>query len=210
MPGLVSASDVTPKDHWLNVWCIRHTNVETLQEFQSRHRIGWIIQYLRETCVSRSLTFLLEANILWRQTPSRKKKADNCDADAGFSKVCEVFKVCGIESLKYVREFYTTVCYCDDISTPRNMTLNETNCDFVTGRMRREILWIKQARKRVFLGKAWVFDQWTISRGLDKRGKLNNATKVQARCKHSPKQQGKGLNPRYTGKNQVTGNTRQD
>ncbi len=25
--------------------------------------------------------------------------------NAGFSKVCEIFKVCGIESLKYVREF---------------------------------------------------------------------------------------------------------
>ncbi len=27
--------------------------------------------------------------------------------NAGFSKVCEIFKVHGIESLKYVREFYT-------------------------------------------------------------------------------------------------------
>ncbi len=36
---------------------------------------------------------------------------------AGFSKVCEIFKVHGIESLKYVREFYTAVCYCGDIST---------------------------------------------------------------------------------------------
>ncbi len=32
--------------------------------------------------------------------------------NAGFSKVCEIFKVCGIESLKYV-------------------TLNETNCDWL-------------------------------------------------------------------------------
>ncbi len=29
--------------------------------------------------------------------------------NAGFSKVCEIFKVCGIESLKYVREFHTLV-----------------------------------------------------------------------------------------------------
>ncbi len=62
----------------------------------------------------------------WHQTPSRKKKAvvftnvtTNAYQDqlhAGFSKVCEIFKVCGIESLKYVREFYTPVCYCGDIS----------------------------------------------------------------------------------------------
>ncbi len=51
--------------------------------------------------------------------------------NAAFSKVCEIFKVHGIESLKYVREFYTPVCNCGDISTPRNMTLNETNCDWL-------------------------------------------------------------------------------
>ncbi len=49
--------------------------------------------------------------------------------NAGVSKV--IFKVCGIESLKYVREFHTPVCYCGDISTPRNVTLNETNCDWL-------------------------------------------------------------------------------
>ncbi len=49
--------------------------------------------------------------------------------NTGFSKVCEIFKVCGIESLKYIREFHTPVCYCGDISMPRNVTLNEMNCD---------------------------------------------------------------------------------
>ncbi len=44
--------------------------------------------------------------------------------NTGFSKVCEIFKVHGIESLKYV-------CYCGDISTPRNVTLNETSCDWL-------------------------------------------------------------------------------
>ncbi len=53
----------------------------------------------------------------WRQTPSRKKKAvvfttvtTNAYQDqinAGFSKVCEIFKVCIIESLKYILEFHT-------------------------------------------------------------------------------------------------------
>ncbi len=73
--------------------------------------------------------------------PSRKKKAVvfttvmmssyQGQLNAGFSKVCEIFKVRGIESLKYVREFYTPVCYCGNISTPRIVTLNKTNCDWL-------------------------------------------------------------------------------
>ncbi len=46
--------------------------------------------------------------------------------NAGFLKVCEIFKVLGIESLKYVWDFYTPVCYCGDIST-----LNEMNGDWL-------------------------------------------------------------------------------
>ncbi len=75
------------------------------------------------------------------QAPSRKKKAivftnvmmNACQGqlNAGFSKVCEIFNVCGMESLKYIREFHTPVCYCGDISTPRNVTLNETNYDWL-------------------------------------------------------------------------------
>ncbi len=37
----------------------------------------------------------------------------------------------GIESLKYVWEFHTPVWYCGDISTHWNVTLNETNCDWL-------------------------------------------------------------------------------
>ncbi len=91
--------------------------------------------------MSRSLTFRLETKMPWRQTLSRKKKAVvftnvttsayQDQLNAGFSKVCEIFKVCGIESLKYVREFHTPVWYCGDISTHRNVTLNETNCDWL-------------------------------------------------------------------------------
>ncbi len=47
---------------------------------------------------------------------------------AGVSKTCEKCKVHGIESFKYVREFYTPVCYCDNISTPLNMTRHKTKC----------------------------------------------------------------------------------
>ncbi len=91
--------------------------------------------------MSHSLTFRLETKMPWRQTSSRKKKAvvfTNVTANAyqsrlnaGFPKVCEIFKVCAIESLKYIREFHTLVCYCGDIFTPRNVTLNETNTDWL-------------------------------------------------------------------------------
>ncbi len=64
--------------------------------------------------MSRSLMFRLETKMPWHQTNSRKKKAvvfttvmTNAYQDqinAGFSKVCEIFKVRGIESLKYIRE----------------------------------------------------------------------------------------------------------
>ncbi len=138
---LVSASDITPTDRWLNVWCIWHTYLEKLQECRSRHRIGWIIQDFWKTCVSCSLTFHLETKMPWHQTPSWKKKAVvfrsvmtsayQDQLNAGFSKVYEIFKVCGIESLKCVPEFHTPVWYCGDISTHRNVTLNETNCDWL-------------------------------------------------------------------------------
>ncbi len=74
--------------------------------------------------MSRSLTFRLKTKMPWHQTPSRKKKAvvfTNVTADAyqgqlnaGFSKVCEIFQVCGIDSLKYMREFQC----CGYISMP--------------------------------------------------------------------------------------------
>ncbi len=137
----VSTSDVTPTDRWLNVWCIWHTFLDTFQECQSHHLTGWIKPDFRETRVSRLFSVRWETKMPWCQTPSRKKKAvvftnvtTNAyqgQLNAGFSKVCEIFKVCGIESLKYIRELHTPVCYCGDISTPRNMTLNETNCDWL-------------------------------------------------------------------------------
>ncbi len=42
-----------------------------------------------------------------------------------------ISKVCDIESLKYVQEFYTQVCYCGDISTPLNMTRHKTKRDWL-------------------------------------------------------------------------------
>ncbi len=126
---VISALDVvTPTDRWLNVWCIWHTYLETLQYCGSRRRIGWSIQDFREMCVSHSLSLHLETKMPWCQTPSRKKKAivfTTVMTNARFSKACEIFIVRGIESFKFVREFHTPVCYCGDISTPRNAERNK-------------------------------------------------------------------------------------
>ncbi len=58
------------------------------------------------------LTFCLETKMLWRQTPSRMKKASvftNVTANAyqsrlntEFPKLCKIVKVCTKESLKYI------------------------------------------------------------------------------------------------------------
>ncbi len=56
-----------------------------------------------------------ETKMPWSQTPSRKKKAvvfttvttNAYQGQLNASKVCEIFKVRGIESLKYAREFHT-------------------------------------------------------------------------------------------------------
>ncbi len=125
---LVSASVVKPTDRWLNIWCIWHTKVETLQEFRSRHRIGWIIQDLFQDYTDVCVAFF---NVPPGNKDAVMTNAYQDQLHAGVSKVCEIFKVCGIKSLKYVQEFYTPVCYCGDISTPRNMMLNETNCDWL-------------------------------------------------------------------------------
>ncbi len=126
-----------PTDHWLHVWCIWHKKkVETLQEFRSRHLICWIIPDFWETRVSRSLTFRLKTKMPWYQTPLTNEESHHVYL-LGSTKRCifksmwNKIKNCGIESLKYVREFYTLVCYCGDISTPQNVTLNETNCDWL-------------------------------------------------------------------------------
>ncbi len=133
-----------PTDRWLNVWCIWHTFLETLQENRSRLLTGWIKPAFQETRVSRIFSVRRETKMPWRQTPSRKKKAvvfttvtTNAyqgQLNTGFSKVCAIFKVRSIESLKYVREFHTPVCYYGDISTHRNVTLNETMIGCLTCR----------------------------------------------------------------------------
>ncbi len=138
---ILVASDVTPTDRWLNVWCIWHTKVETLQEFRSGHRIGWIIQDFWETCVAFFNVPLGNKDAVAPNplTKEESHRVYNCDDEhlSGstkrwiFLKVCEIFKVRSIESLKYVWEFYTPVCYCGDISMPWNVTLNETNCDWL-------------------------------------------------------------------------------
>ncbi len=106
MSTLVSASDGTMAKSLMNM---AHESGNTSEVSKSSSDL--IIQDFRETCVSCSLTFHLETKMPGYQTPSRKKKAvvftvmANTYQDqlnTGFTKVCEIFKVCGIESLKYV------------------------------------------------------------------------------------------------------------
>ncbi len=79
--------------------------------------------------MSRSLTFRLESkNAVVPNTLEKKKKAVmfitvtmstyQDQLNTGVSKVCEKCKVCGIDSLKYVREFYTLVCYVATFPRP--------------------------------------------------------------------------------------------
>ncbi len=95
------------------VWCIWHTYLETLQQCQSRRRIGWIIQDFRETCVLEHSAWKKDAVAPNPLTKEESRGVYKCDMNAyqgqlkaGFSKVCEIFKVRGIESLKYIREFH--------------------------------------------------------------------------------------------------------
>ncbi len=60
-------------------------------------------------------------------TKEKRHPVYNCDAERlsgstkrWVSEVCGKCKVHWIESLKYIRELYTPVCYCGDISVPRN------------------------------------------------------------------------------------------
>ncbi len=76
--------------------------------------------------MSRSLTFRLKYKDAVTPNPLAKEEScyvynciDQDQLNAGFSNVCEIFISCGIESLKCVQEFYTLVCYCGNISTPR-------------------------------------------------------------------------------------------
>ncbi len=86
---IVSASDVTPMERWLNVWCIWHTKVETLQEFRSG-----------STGNKNAVT----PNPLTKEESRRVYNSDDKryqhQLNAGFEKISEIFKVRSIESLK--------------------------------------------------------------------------------------------------------------
>ncbi len=125
---VVSASDVTPTDRWLNVWCIWYTSGVSKSSSDWLNYTG----FPGDLCV---VFFNVPPGNKDAVAPNPLTKEEscrvyNCD-DKRLSgsttlwifKVCEIFKVRGIESLKYVREFHTPVCYCGDISTHRNVML---------------------------------------------------------------------------------------
>ncbi len=88
----------------------------------------------------------------WHQTPSQKKRVVvfttvttstyKDQLKAGFSKVCEIFKVCGIESLKY--ESFTHGSVIDwlfdmSVKRPRGRALANKSCHgFQTFRLTAE------------------------------------------------------------------------
>ncbi len=81
------------------------------------HTIGKTLGVSKSPLTSH-LKYHLETKMKWCQTPSWKKKAFvfptvpmsayQDHLNAGFSKICETFQVCSIESLKYVQEFCTS------------------------------------------------------------------------------------------------------
>ncbi len=99
--------------------------------------------------------------MLWHQTPSRKKKATvtmsayQDQLNAGFSEVCEIFKVHCFECLKYVHNFYNPVCYCGDISTPLNITWHKTKHDW---------LLLPICQSYGLLGRLWPFKAAKVPR----------------------------------------------
>ncbi len=107
--------------------------------------------------------------------------------------------------------------------TPNLKIQNKRRKDMVTsvtGRMRRETCrsicklysktwsktqaWSKhqqtgitQARQRVILGQAWVFDRQTISRGLEKRGSQITWAIIQTSYNQSPNGETKGKSKKH-------------
>ncbi len=58
---------------------------------------------------------------------------------------------------------------------------------------RVQITRTSQARQRIFLGLAWVYDRQTISRGLDMRGNPNNTSNSPGEVQTQFETAGKGL-----------------
>ncbi len=94
-----------------------------------------MIQDFREKCVSRSLTHAWKQKFHRVKLPREKRKPSCLQMwwrtlierrlNAGFSKVCEIFKVCAIESLKYIREFHTHLLLWRHFHAP------ETECSHI-------------------------------------------------------------------------------
>ncbi len=78
---IVSTSDVTPTERWLNVWCIWHSFLETLQECRSRHLTSLIKPDFWETRVSRLFSVRRETKMPWPNllTKEESHRVYKCD-----------------------------------------------------------------------------------------------------------------------------------
>ncbi len=113
-----------PTNRWLNVWCISHTKVETLQEFENCcHLIGWILQDFQETCVAffnipPENKDALAPNSLMEEESCHVYNCDNDCLSVSITSIWNMFL-----SLRH--------SYCGDIFTPLSMTRHKTKRDWL-------------------------------------------------------------------------------
>ncbi len=102
-------SDITPTDRWLNVWCIWQTKLETLQV--SKSSLDWLnyTGFPGDVCVAFFNVLPGNKGAVMPNSLKKKKavvfttvttRAYQDQLNTGFSKVCEICEVCGIESSK--------------------------------------------------------------------------------------------------------------
>ncbi len=122
---VVSASDVTPTDRWLNIWCIWHTKSGNTSGV-SKSSLDWLnyTGFPGDVCVAffnvpPGNKDAVTPNPLTKEESHRVYNGDDKRLSGSnkrwiFTKVCEIFKIRSIESFKYVREFYTPILcrYC--------------------------------------------------------------------------------------------------
>ncbi len=119
--------------------CLMHMahKVETLQECRSHRRIGWIIQ---DVCVAFFNVLPGKKDVVMPNPPHEEKKPSCLQlwwrTLSGSTKPWILKSMWNISSsrhriFKIHLSFTHRSCYCGDISTPRNVTLNKTNCDWL-------------------------------------------------------------------------------
>ncbi len=144
---VVSASDVMPTDRWLNIWCIWHTKSGNTSGV-SKSSLDWL-NYTGFPGDVRVAFFNVPPGNKDAVTPNPLTKEESHRVYNGDDKRLSgsnkrwIFKsMWNIKNSQHrifqirPRVLHTDIvpllwrhCYCGDISTPRNVTLNKANCD---------------------------------------------------------------------------------